>query len=488
MPISGIISRLAKDALVYGAGRTFTSLLGLLLLPVYTAYLMPADYGIMAMLALLAMVAEPIFALGLGTAVGPAYFQRNDKKRKAQTIWTAFLLSLVSSSILLTAAWVFPAALSWLILQSSTYALLVSITLTGCAFNILQMPFTLRLQFERKVKQFVAITLTGAIVSISLSVVAIVYMGWGVLGMIAAQAVGQGLTLILFVAAGAKGTLFAYDKQVKVELLRLGIPLVPSFAFLFILTQGNRYILQSLEGLDAVGIYSIGFNIGMVMTVAVSAFTQAWFPVFMSYMDKKEEAKEVFGTIFRSYVVVFGGLTLCFFIFAHPLTLLLTNPSFHAAYQVIGFSASAQFFVGLFSLLTPGMYFCKEVKYVSVWQAASALLSLPLNFLFIALWGVSGAALALAASFASLPFFQWLWNRHRKHLYVEVDYKWRSLVMPSLVYLVLAISSLVVVPPDLTSSITLSIVLCAGLIAFAYRQMRRSGALPSLIATTMQVR
>jgi O-antigen/teichoic acid export membrane protein len=296
------IFQLGKNSMIYGVGNMLTRFISLLLLPLFTAYLTPADYGVLALLALLSFVAQPVFSLGLSAAMGPSYFEGNDVRRKSETIWTAFLILVGSVTILISIAWLFPRQLSMLALQSPEYGHLVSLTLTGCAISILSKPFTQRIQFEERAKAFVIITLITSIISITLSVTTVVFLGWGVKGMVVSQLLGQTIHLLTFLAAGAKDTKFLYGKPIARELIGLGIPLVPSFAFLFILMQSNRYILQWFAGLEQVGIYSIGFSIGMVMSVATGAVSTAWYPFFMSYMEKQKDAEILFGKIFTYYI------------------------------------------------------------------------------------------------------------------------------------------------------------------------------------------
>ena len=49
---------------------------GLIMLPLFTSYLSPTEFGILAMLALLTMVVQPIFSLGLTVAMGANYFEK----------------------------------------------------------------------------------------------------------------------------------------------------------------------------------------------------------------------------------------------------------------------------------------------------------------------------------------------------------------------------------------------------------------------------
>ena len=462
--------------MIYGVGTMLTRFINILLPPVFTSYLSPNDYGILALLALLSMVAIPVFSLGLGASMGPNYFEDNSVVGKSQATWTAFIVLFVSVSILLSISWIFPKELSLLVFQSSESGFLVSLTLTGCAFNILSLPFTLRIQFEKKARLFVIITLISTATSILLSCIAVVFLDWGLKGMVFSQLAGQTITFLLLFIFGSRGTTFLYNKATQNGLLSLGVPLIPSFAFLFVLTQGNRLILQRLEGLEQLGVYSIGFSIGTAMTIAISGFTQAWYPFFMEYINKQEECCEIFGKIARIYVFLFGSLTLCFFIFANPAVLLLTKPAFHEAYKIIGFSALTQFFIGLASILMPGMYFSREVKYISLWQGVAAGISVPLNIVFIHLWGLLGAGFALAISGALLPSIQWMWNWYRRRVYIPVDYRWRWLSAFTTAFIILMTMSLVIVPSDLFWSIVFSFTMSALLAAVIYKNFYLIGS------------
>jgi O-antigen/teichoic acid export membrane protein len=413
--------------MIYGVGNMLTPFINLLLLPLFTAYLTPADYGVLALLALLSFVSQPVFSLGLGAAMGPSYFEGNSTKRKSETVWTAFLILLVSATILSVIAWYFPRELSILFLRTPEYGHLVSLTLMGCAVGILSTPFTQRIQLEERAKAFVAITLITSLIAIALCVITVVILGWGVKGMVISQLIGQSITFLCFFIAGAREIELIYTKPIARELLRLGIPLVPSFAFLFILMQGNRYILQWVEGLDQVGIYSIGFNIGLTMNLAVGALAAAWYPFFMSYIEKQEDAEVLFGRIFTYYIYLFGTLCILFFVGAKLVVSVMTQPAFHDAYKVVGFAASAIFFTGIFTMLLPGMYYTKEVKYVSAVQGVAALFAIGLNVILIKWAGLLGAGIALSLSHLLMAVFQYLWNVHRKDEYIKIKYEWGRL-------------------------------------------------------------
>jgi O-antigen/teichoic acid export membrane protein len=435
--------RLGKNSITYGTGTMLTRFINLLLLPLFTAYLTPKDYGVLALLALLTLVAQPLFSLGLNAAMGPCYFEENKAERKWETVWTSFLILLISSIVLSSIAWLFPRDLSILILRTSEYGQLVSLTLTGCAFGILSSPFMQRIQFEEKAKTFVILALSTSLISIILCVVTVVIFHWGVMGMVISQLIGQMITFLFFFIAGAKGTKFIYSKPIAKELLRLGIQLIPSFVFLFILMQSNRYILQWYGGLEQVGIYSIGYNIGMVMSVAVSAVSTAWYPFFMTFLEKQKDAEILFGRIFTYYIYIFGSLCMLFFVGAKLIVTMMTQPAFHKAYIVVGFAASAQFFIGAFNMFLPGMYYKKEMKYVSLVQGLTATISIGLNIVLIKWVGLLGAGISLSLSHLLMAVFQYLWNVHRKDEYIRIKYEWSRLACFMILFLFITAATFV---------------------------------------------
>ena len=77
------ILSLGRNSLIYGIGSVVIKFVNLVTLPLFTIYLTPSDYGVLAMLAMLSMVIEPIGSLGLSAAMGPKYFESDCKTNKS---------------------------------------------------------------------------------------------------------------------------------------------------------------------------------------------------------------------------------------------------------------------------------------------------------------------------------------------------------------------------------------------------------------------
>jgi O-antigen/teichoic acid export membrane protein len=154
----------------------------------------------------------------------------------------------------------------------------------------------------------------------------------------------------------------------------------------------------------------------------------------MSFINKWDEARSLFSRILTYYVFSFGGLSLLFYITARPVVMIMTRPAFHEAYKVVGLSATAQFFTGIFSIFLPAIYFAKEVRYVTLIQGVSALLAVGFNFILIPLLGMIGSAVALMLGLLVMSVLQQAWNFKRKRSYLNVQYEWDRILRFSLIY------------------------------------------------------
>src|SRR5688572_17372137 len=113
------LGRLAKSALIYGTGDVLTKLIGFLLLPLFTAYLTPDDYGVTSILALVTYVLVAVFSLGLGTAIGVVYFDKTDSDWRSATLWSSVVIITLSGIVMVVFATSFVGEISHLIFRDA---------------------------------------------------------------------------------------------------------------------------------------------------------------------------------------------------------------------------------------------------------------------------------------------------------------------------------------------------------------------------------
>ena len=83
MALGGQLKRLGKHSAIYGLGGLVSRILAVLLLPLYTRYLSPSDYGKVETLIALTTVIGIVLRMGIHSAFFRFYFDSPEPERPA---------------------------------------------------------------------------------------------------------------------------------------------------------------------------------------------------------------------------------------------------------------------------------------------------------------------------------------------------------------------------------------------------------------------
>src|SRR5712691_5754579 len=83
------IRRLGRDTLVYGLGAVLARAVSFLMLPVYTRYLRPEDYGTLQILQMVQDLTAIVLSAGAVQGVLRFYFKTHDPEERNRLITTA---------------------------------------------------------------------------------------------------------------------------------------------------------------------------------------------------------------------------------------------------------------------------------------------------------------------------------------------------------------------------------------------------------------
>jgi O-antigen/teichoic acid export membrane protein len=411
----------------------------LLLMPLLTAYLDPGAYGVLAILTAMGLLLHAVFSVGLGAATAPSYFASAGSAQRGATIWTAFAILSLSSGVMVALATLLAPGIAVVLLGDPQHSRLVILATGATAFSILAIPFRQYLMFEERPLQYVGLSLAALAVSLCLTVWMVIGWDRGLRGVLEADLVGQAVACALMAVPVVRTAAFAIRRRLALDLISLGLPLIPAFASLFVLQHGSRYILQWLKGPEQVGIYAVGVNIAAAVGLFVAGFQSAWLPYFMSYADRQAEGRAAFGRVATYYVLGVGAISLLLYIAARPAVMILAAPEYRAAAHVVGLAATTQFLSGLFLVLLPGVYFAREVRYLGVIQGLAGGVAIALNLLLVPVLGYVGSAISVSMSYLLLCIGQYAWNQYRGHL--SATYDWPRLGTFALLYVSVAVLS-----------------------------------------------
>jgi O-antigen/teichoic acid export membrane protein len=395
------LKHLSAQTLIFGLGGAVTRLAGLLLLPLYTHILTPADYGKIAIVNLVITVVNIILTSGQSTAFFRFYFQNEDYNIKRKLIGTVFLYLVVSAAVIL-----FPVILglgfavgAWF--KETDLLPLIRIALLGAFFEVGSViPFAI-FRAEQRGAQYASLSFMRFLLNIILNIIAVAVLHWGVWGVIYANVLTAALFFIVCLGLIWHSIIWRIDASLLKQLLGFGLPLVPAGLASWALTFSDRFFLERYAGLSQVGIYAVGYSIAGIVNVIMGWFNTAWGPYYFS-VAQQAEAKEIYARVLTYALALFTLIGLGLSLFAKEILLLFAPPVYAQAAAIVPLIVLAYLFFEM-NYLSVGLDLTGKTGYYPFIIGSAAIVNLGLNFLLIPRWGMMGAAWATVLSYLLLP-------------------------------------------------------------------------------------
>jgi O-antigen/teichoic acid export membrane protein len=246
---------------------------------------------------------------------------------------------------------------------------------------------------------------------------------------------------LFFVTFHHTGLKFSLEKLK--EMVNFGLPLVPASIGMFVMHFSDRFFIQKFCDLSDLGLYSLGYKFGMIISVLVSA------PIFRIWntqrfeIAKTDNGKQVLGRIFTYYaaVIMFVGLGIS--VFVEEIVFIMAAPGFQGATAVVPLIVLSYIFYGVAGYFTLGMVITIKTKYIAFVQLSTAGMNILFNMFFISRYGINGAALSTVISFLFLALFSFVISQ--KLYPVAFEYG-RVAILFALAMLVFGLSRVVELP------------------------------------------
>jgi O-antigen/teichoic acid export membrane protein len=392
------IKKLSSHILIYGLGNSGIRLVSFFLIPVYTRYLSPEDYGILALVGMLDQILFILMNMGQSSALFRTYFAHDRPEEREAVITTSLWLILTLSFPIGLLALAMAQPLALVLTGSAGYTSWVMLGIGGVVLKtLLRMPFAV-LRAREESHRYARFAFTQTAVSLVLAILFVVGLHLGGRGILLSQLTAELLLAAYLVPAMLRGLKLTFSGRDARDLLGYGIYLIPTGLFNFLLHLSDRYFLKYFSSLQAVGLYALGSRFGEILFFAQQAFILAW-PQFLFENRKSPEAPALYARVFTYSLAVMGFLWLAVSLLAEELVKIMAAPSFHEAYRVVPWMAGAFLFQALAPVGNVGMALHRKVKYRPMVLGTSSLFNLGLNYWLVPRYGFMGAAVASFASF-----------------------------------------------------------------------------------------
>jgi O-antigen/teichoic acid export membrane protein len=396
---------LAGESVVYGLSGVIARFQSVLFVPIYTRLFAPADYGVMSLINSSIAVVSIFVVLGLDNSAHRWFWESEDPADRRTTIaswvWCQLATATVFGAIVALAA----GPIARRIVGTPDAIPLVRWSALTLPLGVLGIVTNNWLRMQRRPWATTAYALGVSLLTIGLTLLFVVGLRWGLLGVYVAQAlamaVGSAVSVIML-----RGWLdlrwFRIDRLR--EMLRFALPLIPGALAYWVVGVAERKIVEAYTNTAEVGLYSVGMALASGVALVTGAFQQAWGPFAFS-ISNAPDARSTYAAVFLWYLWGATFLSAGVALFAPEILAVLATKRYAGASEVVGVLALGYVMIGLTYIASIGPSLAKITGPTGIAMTAAALLNVLLNMLLVPRWGKFGSGVATLVSQSVTPIY-----------------------------------------------------------------------------------
>ncbi len=418
-------SKLLKNTAIIGFGSLFAKGISFVLLPFYTIYLSPSQYGTLDLITSYIAYIAPIFTLQLEWALFRFLIDARGDSGRIKAIISNVLYVVVPILTVVSLA-----AILLNLYVDSSYIL------PSAALVVSTVLLNLSLQCARglgKNKQYAIASILSAVTLAVLFFVFVVLMGMGLIGVLLASAVAAGVAcgyIFFSVRLYRYLDISARDAKLQKQLLGYATPLIPEIAAWWVVNVSDRTIITWVLGAAANGIYAVANKYALIFNVIFGIFHMSWTEQASIHINDKDR-DSFFSDIHNSALWLFGSLGLLMIAVCPLVFPLIINQEFSDALLYIPILVIANLFYALASIYGAIYVAKRKTRQIARTTIIASIVNIAINLVLIHLIGVFAAALSTLVGYLMLAAY-----RHfDTQKYVSINYNKRTILSLGLLYI-----------------------------------------------------
>jgi len=394
---------------IYSIGSVFDRGIVFLLLPIYTRYLTPADYGIMSFIGAITGVLAIIYPLGLTSSITRLYYSESNeiaRRRTLGTIWLTIFITALGLSILLD---LFRKDIFNLFVTDDYLNPYIRISIWISFFAVFSgFPLTLY-QIQGKSFSYACISITKTVLTIGLIIGFVVFLKQGIHGYFKGTLIALILLSIPYTYISLRNLEISFLWQKLKLALHFGLPLLPHSITSWVLALSDRIIIQRFIAISELGIYSLGYQLSGIVMMFATAINYAWMPFFFRTIEQSDEyAHKNIARMSTYYILALCIIALACSLFMKEIIMLLTISAYHLAYKVTPIIIGANLLSALYFIPGNFLYLKKKTVWlIPVITIISGAINILINIIYVPKYGIMAAAWATLFAYGIMCVLNW---------------------------------------------------------------------------------
>ena len=405
-------TKLIKNTLIFAIGTFGTRILSFVIVPLYTYVLTTAEYGKIDLFVTAITMMQPIGCLMFSEAV---IRFGTTKERSREEILTNSMLVFFYSILF---------AFAMIPLDFYAFKLGENLWLYVIV-QILYGYVAIFAQYLRANGQSVAYALSSILQCCTMlgsNVVLLIMLRIGMRGYFYSMLLSNLVCSVFITIAGRIVQNLSFRKinwKLLKEMLHYSIPLIPNSMMWWIMSAGDKYIINYSLGDSANGIYSIALKVPTVLSLMYTIFVQAW---QVSAIEEKNnsEIEAFYNTVFSASSFVLGLASSCVIIGIYPLFNFILNENFRSAWEYVPLLCIAMVVNGFSEFMGIVYTITKRSSRVLAATSIGAVVNILCNLALVGRFGLYGVAIGTIVGYLVVLFLRMQDMKKYMHITLKV--------------------------------------------------------------------
>lgn len=382
---------------VYLLGSLLTNVINIFIIPLYTNHLSVAEFGQYNIAFTIYSFISCFATLGIYSGMCRFYTDSDDKKALKNITLT---FSILWGTLFIIVGWLSASLMSSLIFSGDPKGTLyMRLIFINSVLSGVIAVFSTYFSLQYKAIKTIAIQVSMVLLTFVFSYLFIIVKKQKVEGILYAQLFANSIVLAALLLMDFKNIQLKLEKKSLKNELSYGLGLVPGQVSTWVLTLIDRYFLKAMMNLSSVGVYSLGYKIGMLID---PIFIQPFSKMFTPYkfdVYKQPDSKQKIERMFDYYNLIGWICIFVLALFAKTGVNILGTSEYREAFIIVPVIAFSYYLWGLGNFYALGLQIANKMLLNSGIAAIGAGINVLLNFGLIPLWGMNGAAIATVVAY-----------------------------------------------------------------------------------------
>lgn len=439
------LKELFSDTAIYGLSSVVARFLGYLLVPFYTSFFLPGEYGVIGLIYAGIGFLNVLFTFGMESSYIRYATDRGESRDVFRTLQTAILAvgTVLAGLMILGGGWMQPL----MSLPARDADLLYTLLIGILWFDALSIVPFAELRLLRKAWLYAGIRIVNVLVNLSLNVWLVAGLGWGIEAVLWSNIIASSATTLVLLGITRGQLSGRFQKGILHKALLFGLPYVPNGLGYAVNEFLDRFYINAMsqddilrlygDGVtadDLTGMYNACYKLAIFMTLGVQMFRMAWQPFFMKYA-RATDTRVLFASVFDWFNIIAATLFIIIGLFAAEIAALtvpfmggatLIDSRYWLALPIVPFLLMAYWFQGWFVNFSAGIFIKDQTSKLPFITLVGAAITILANIWMVPLYGMTGPAVVKVLAYGTMSMLLLYYAKKA----MQVDYRiFRALIL-----------------------------------------------------------